>query len=271
MLSLTRPYNWSSEVSRTSADKPTSVSSTAKASPMMRRLSGLQAWNMMEVIRFRLTPFRFKFQVFLMTIKDWPLYEKGAVEFSLFLKLAALPERNGVKQTLHVYHTAGAHAPFFTDRFGRKLPSPALGYAGYREKAYFVLKSLASLFKELQTRGIYDNSFIVVTSDHGADYTQKDKLVCNGVEFPRAVPYPVLMVKPRGKKEPLAFSDVPTSHSKLSSLMSSARTRSLAEQEVTGILHEENRLFRYFVSHEAVHYDWKFGPDGSVICETIKE
>ena len=199
------------------------------------------------------------------------MYEKGAVEFSLFPKLAALPERSGVEQTLHVYHTVGAHAPFFTDRFGRKLSSPGQGYAGYREKAYFVLKSLTNLFRELQARGIYDNSFIVVTSDHGGDYTQKDKRMCNGVEFPRAVPYPMLMVKPRGNKTPLAFSNVPTSHAKLSTLMSSSRTRSLAEQEVTSILHEENRFFRYFVSHEMIHYDWKFSPDGSMTCEMIKE
>ncbi len=99
----------------------------------------------------------------------------------------------------------------------------------------------------------------------------KDKRMCNGVEFSRAVPYPMLMVKPRGNKTPLAFSNVPTSHAKLSTLMSSSRTRSLAEQEVTIILHEKNRFFRYFVPHEMIYYDWKFSPDGSMTCEMIKE
>lgn len=271
MLSLTRPYNWSSEVEKTGVSTNADGSSTADVRPMKRRLSGLQAWNMMEVLRFRLTPFKFKFNVFLMTIKDWPLYEKGATEFSLFPKLAELPVREGVDQTLHVYHTAGAHAPFFTDRFGNKLPSPGLGYSGYREKAYFVINSLAKLLKDLQTRGLYDNCFIVVTSDHGGDYTQREDVVCNGVDFPRAIPYPLLMVKPRGGEGHLVFSDIPTSHSKLSSLMSSARTKQLTAQDVTDILHEDNRLFRYFISHESVHYDWKFGPDGSVTCEKIEE
>lgn len=79
------------------------------------------------------------------------------------------------------------------------------------------------------------------------------------------------MVKPRGGKGHLVFSDIPTSHSQLSSLMSSACTKQPALQDVSDILHKESRLFRYFVSHESVHYDWKFGPDGAVTCEKIEE
>lgn len=268
-LGLTRTYNWSSEIARKEIRSLSKDSS--HESPLERRIAGLQAWNLREVIRFRLTPFMLKFQVLMMTFKDWPLYEKGAVEFSLFPKLAKLPVRKDVKQTLHVYHTAGAHPPYLTDRFGRKLSSPGVGYEGYREKAYSVLMSLAELFKGLQARGLYDNSLIVVTADHGGNDSRKGDVPCDGGVIPGAYPYPVLMVKPKNSTGPMTPNDTPTSHSKIASLMTTACMNSLNRQDVTNILHEDNRLYRSFVVHEDVHLDYVFQPDGTVTCKKINE
>ena len=267
MFSLTRPFNWSSE--KNSSRPKLASEGGGDITPFKCRLEGLQAWNLLEVIRFRLTPFMFKWHTYLMTIKDWPLYEKGAAEFCLFPKLAKLPIKGNVDQTLHVYHTVGAHAPFFTDRYGKKLLEPGSGYEGYFEKAYFVVSNLAKLFKDLKERGVYDNSLIIFTSDHGSNFTRHNVVDEFGRTLPGSKPFPVLMVKPVGGKGDLRYSAVPTSHSKIATLIMRAQHEVLKEEDISNVLHQDNRLFRFFGKGE--HYDWVFYPDGRITFKSFAE
>ena len=76
---------------------------------------------------------------------------------------------------------------------------------------------------------------------------------------------PVLWVKPIGSRHEFATSHLPTSHARISSVLSAAIDRYLNETEINTILQMDRRLFR--VSLGEIRQDWLVDCEGNCTVE----
>lgn len=94
------------------------------------------------------------------------------------------------------YYIFGNHYPYNTDAQCRFVQQEVLNYE--------TTKGMMLMIRELSTRlkaaGIYDNTTIVITGDHG--WTGANSITA-----------PALLIKPKGSTGDLVFSDTPVDHS----------------------------------------------------------
>jgi arylsulfatase A-like enzyme len=64
---------------------------------------------------------------------------------------------------IHVLHLSSPHGPFAFDEEGNALPSRG----SYRQQSMFVDVLVGNLISKLKSEGIYDETVIFVTGDHG--------------------------------------------------------------------------------------------------------
>lgn len=204
----------------------------------LRRKNEIPPLSLFDVSRVRLTPFFLKAPLLIGTFAATRLHASVRHERELYPMLANAPIRDDVKLSLTVFHTEGAHPPFDVGKDGVPLSMPRMDFDGYCDKAYWVLKQFGDLLESFRRRGIYDNSMIILTTDHGSGVC-RDRLAAGLSGCARAM----LCVKPEYAKGPLTVSDVPTSHTKLRALVVAARDRALTKSEISGILHQETRQY----------------------------
>jgi len=118
---------------------------------------------------------------------------------------------------LHAYHTRGAHYPFYIDAKGQQLKethkwNDVSAYAAQLTGVFTIVLDFLDLLKQ---KGLYDNSTIILASDHGYGYIPEEEN--NGIHGRWT---PMLMVKPRGAKKPYTESDAPMSSGLIPSLIS---------------------------------------------------
>lgn len=227
---------------------------------LYRRINDLQAWNLFEIVRFRLTPFRFKYQMAFLTMKDWPMFDRGSSEKRLYPRIGSYPVRDD-KVALHVYHTEGSHFPFQIGKHGERLPEPLQTYEGMYNKTFFVYVNLAKLFAELRRQGVYDKTLIIVAADHGSNLTRQTLPEPDGYHFEASKPFPVLLVKPIGETGKLLCSETPTSHSKVAELVRQARVDPMrfSATKISTLLETLERLYRDFDPRTLERLDCRFG------------
>lgn len=263
MVDISRNFNFSNRVNQQKVEKR-----KEDMSPLQYRMKGLQPWNLYEIVRFRSVPFMLKHAVYLMTIKSWPNYDRGAVEYALYPRLTELPFDDSADNTLHIYHTAGAHAPYTTGRNGEKLAQPRFDYVGAYDKGYYAMKNLCKLFEFYKEHGLYERSMIIITADHGSHFTKEQVCECNGRKMDGTTHLPCLMVKPVGAEGKFEVSDVPTCHKCISGLIARSATEVLSDNEIKMSLTARDRRFTYFFDATGIREDWFINDDGSVItCE----
>jgi hypothetical protein len=117
-------------------------------------------------------------------------------------------EDGGQSGDLHVIHMTGAHYPFTMDenaeRVGEDQTSPEQQRRGS-------LKIVSEYLRQLKELGVYDQSTIVITADHGEWYLTDE------IDH---VTSPILLVKPAGApRAPVQVSEVPTGHADLSATL----------------------------------------------------
>jgi membrane protein insertase Oxa1/YidC/SpoIIIJ len=118
--------------------------------------------------------------------------------------------------TLHAYHTAGGHYPFYLDAKGQLLKETPKwsNVSAYEAQVIGLLTSVLDFIDLLKEKGLYDQSTIILTSDHGYEYYPEEDN--NGI-YGRFTP--MLIVKPRGAQKPYTENDAPMSSGLLSSLV----------------------------------------------------
>jgi hypothetical protein len=132
--------------------------------------------------------------------------------------LRTLGTTASTKPTFRFYHMFMPHEPFLLNRnleFGR------IGndYAAYREYALASLKLMINYLEELKNLGIYDNSAIIISADHGGGEYTTQKYISSEHRF---VPIlknghaiasgkPLLLVKKYQENKPLKVSHKPLS------------------------------------------------------------
>ena len=112
------------------------------------------------------------------------------------------------------YHYVGTHVPAKWDADCTLLEESGTERSDYVAQAYCVLNGVAGLLDRLEAEGIYDQTAMVISGDHGHN-TPPDDLVSkplNSHLYPwfMGAARPALLVKQRNNRAPLAFSTLPT-------------------------------------------------------------
>ncbi len=111
---------------------------------------------------------------------------------------------SGSEKSFQFIHLNGAHSPYTLDAEGNEANDETDKITQARGS----LAMVSDYFKQLKEMGLYDDAFIIVTSDHG------DFHLVNG-PLPEPVS-PIFLVKPRETAEeaaqPFKTSQVPTGH-----------------------------------------------------------
>ena len=96
------------------------------------------------------------------------------------------------EKTIHVYHLHGAHIPYYLDEFGNKTDE------GTRESQVAGgFYRIGEMLQDLKDKGLYDNSTIILTTDHGETHQ------CQ---------FSMFLLKESGAKGEYRTSSVPVSH-----------------------------------------------------------
>ncbi|MDE6727122.1 MAG: LTA synthase family protein [Oscillospiraceae bacterium] len=99
-------------------------------------------------------------------------------------------------------HAEGAHVPFDMDENMNRIEGGT-----YLQKTSATAKLIAAFIKRLKDSGVYDNSAIVIMSDHGYQpaRNQPDNYILSRFN-------PILLIKGAGEKHDLVYSDKPVSY-----------------------------------------------------------
>lgn len=180
--------------------------------------------SLFDLVAFRLSPFGFKCKILYSRTRHAVSGRHGQDAFwqetVQYSRLAASPISAEKKPFLGIFHTWGAHLPW-TGTLNGKIS----------EK----LSALAQLMSEYRAKGIYDNSLIVITTDHGLDMG----LPLKGYPPSAAA---LLWVKGEGAAEPFAESDVPTSHARVAPLISASLVKPV--RDLDAMLQDKRKLYR---------------------------
>ena len=102
-------------------------------------------------------------------------------------------------------HVIGAHDPFSLDRNGEEV---GVGNSNPLDQAIGSMKIVKTYINELKQLGVYDQTTVIVTTDHGSWWCQEGE-----IDQPKS---PIVLFKPAasvagGRDKPLAVSESPVS------------------------------------------------------------
>lgn len=224
-------------------------------SVFMRRTNETPYLNLYEIVLFRVAPFVKKFSILNLAIQRSRIAPSVKDERFVYDILANANVSTNAATMLGVFHTHGTHSPL-RDRDGKRWQGVE-SVEGVHEAARFVLGELGRLFDVLRDRGIYDKSFIVVTSDHGSPI-----MSANPEEMGAASG--ALVVKPIGDRAEFGISTIPTSHCRISSMVAKAYGDDIDQKAVSGLLYCQKRRF-VGRPHKTMHfYEWIYDENGKV-------
>jgi arylsulfatase A-like enzyme len=139
------------------------------------------------------------------------LYDDAAYYEELKEQGLSIDDEEGTNGSFRFIHLIGAHGPYTLDENGQ--------YAGedgstLQQQCAGSLKIVDEYLRQLKELGVYDQSTIIVTADHGDWYLAPD--IADAIS-------PILLVKPAGtaeeNAEPCQISDALTGHMDLSATL----------------------------------------------------
>ena len=122
------------------------------------------------------------------------------------------------------------------------------------------LKIVSEYLRQLKELGVYENSTIILTADHGTWWS---------AENPPDETSPILLVKPAGadSSQPVVRSSVPTGHVDLPATLRAAFGVETSEPTVFDVTDEPRERYFYWIDHSEVdkmdHWlrEWKITGD----------
>lgn len=250
----------------------TASSGSDSSLPILDRPSnGVPYLTLRDVCDFRLRLYRWKVSVLYRAYRRMRqtrtadtacVHERDLYPMTLNNEISA-----DAPKTLCVFHTAGVHQPVLYDRNGETLPRPSDSLSAHEEYGAFVLRQVADFLKGLRQRGVYDNSLVVITADHGLECLRKgDGKDGYGSDTP------MLWVKPIESHADFSSSRLPTSHVKICQLVVRSKDADLKVDDVDKILTTRDRHFyeqfgtsRWAHGNLIYFYRWTYDDDGKVI------
>ena len=129
----------------------------------------------------------------------------------LFLENMTTDERPG---SYNYFHVAGGHGPVQFGENCNYVGTQKPNYETTRAQVTCTLLQLERLVQKLKQLGVYDETMIIMNSDHGSPYlTASLNSVGDRVILPRVsgLANPAILVKPPNMQGPLRFSRAPVS------------------------------------------------------------
>lgn len=150
------------------------------------------------------------------------------------------------KKTFKFFHLNGAHVPNVIDEDLSYKPMP-LNRDSYKKQAKASLKICQHVFEHMKKHSIYDDSLIIVMSDHGVAYPKMIN-VLNGKEVDSSfikLSLALMLVKKRqSKQKNLQITDEPTTNGDLSKI--------IMEESFSAV--PDMRKFYYYVHPFSAYY-----------------
>ncbi len=232
---------WSNTISNEIREASRIKPGTHAPLPSDRRMSAQMAWNLREIVWFRAIPFLEKGEFLNNRTAFWNSGLKSSyrIEASLFDKLRTAPVSPKTPCVLQFHHTIGGHIPFIRDRNGNVKTGRTDDMDGYLEQSCYAIGEMVRFLSDLDARGLYDNSLIVILADHGLTFQHFQ-------DVERST-HPMLWVKPPRSRAPLLRTAVPTSHVRVHDLALASLHADPSPSAVTSLLrHADDRIVYTF-------------------------
>lgn len=191
--------------------------------------------TLFDVVCFRIVPYRRKLSVINKAIWRGDRYKGNGLNMVYrewlaypFLKKAEILKEANDK-CFCLLHTEGVHVPIVKGRHGEDYIGDANSREAIEASLHYILELVADLMDSFRNNQIYDNSMIVLSTDHGIVRDPKSAL---------------LWVKPLNSTAPFDSNSAPTSHSKIAKLLKESVTRNLTSKQVIDILSQKERKLR---------------------------
>ena len=171
-----------------------------------------------NAIRYRNMPFilkgfyRYGIYDFIDVIADTNIYRMGTDDkFDDIVNAKGLKESD-IDKAYRFYHLYGAHAPYYMTEDAR------MDYSSCDPIAQFkgALKIVYDYLNELKKSGLYDNSTIIITADHGLNPGQVDALKDAGLSCDESKSNPIFFIKLKNEyHDELNVDSKPLSHDQM--------------------------------------------------------
>lgn len=226
-----------------------------KKNVLTDRMEGMFPWQFLELYRFKTVPYFLKKSTLRDIMQTWAnsinSQDSHVPDDLVYKKFTTLPVNRTLRRTLQVHHFNAGHPPFLVDANGTAIKSKSVfSYEAYYGRVYFELKRVALLMKLLQERNLYDSSMILIFADHGCFRTFKKG---RNAKVPNNA-FPALLLKNLYADVPFTNSYIPVSQSKIAALLKTVAKKKLSNDEISDILHIEERIYRETTDSEIK--DW---------------
>lgn len=219
--------------------------------------------NLFQIVRFRLAPFFLKAEILNMTSVGGSACARFKSEKEVYPILERAKIDRTIPLSLGFYHTEGCHFPITIDRYGNQLKDPRNDCQGIIDETTYMMTVVADFLDNLRSRGLYDNSAIIITADHGTFLRSIDK------KLPARVST-LLWVKPEGATEPYRASSLPTSSQKISVLAKALLAGPLNQAAIDGILEAHDRVYIGTKEYHGEFFKYVIDDDNNVVsCEAL--
>lgn len=136
-------------------------------------------------------------------------------------------------------HVEGAHVPFDYDENLNYTPNEGT----YESKMAATLKIINTYLNKLKQYDLYDNSNIIIMSDHGYSYAEGDERQASLLEGRQN---PILYIKGIDEKHEMYISDIPVSQSDLNDVYKDLMNGKTSEELFDNIDKDRERKFIYY-------------------------
>ena len=223
---------------------------------LTRRTDGELGWNLLESARFRWCPFAAKYQLAALTGLAIAKDEDWEDEATAFEPLRHAATEGSAAGTFAFFHTRGVHAPLIRARDGTLFAQTRDDAAACIESGIWVLRQLGSLLDTIRSKGIFDQSLILVLADHGNHGHG------GGTGLPGNA-RPFLWVKAPGSAHEFTTSSAPTHSGRIAGLLRKASRKMPTEEEIEACLSATEREYRLMPEFGGTIRVWTVAEDGS--------
>ncbi len=191
-LQIFASSSWKGIISNVIEEKP-QISSYLKLSKMIYKLTAMQYFP--HALKKNIWMFMPNFDIFKKNVNE-TFDVADSIGFYQKLTNNKITTTNE-KNVFQFYHLKGAHQPF---NYNENLEPIAENFGNETDVTKASFKIIDEYMRQLKDKGMYDNTMIVITSDHG------------GTEY-GLHEYPTLMIKNFGENHAFSTSEAPISHS----------------------------------------------------------
>ncbi len=152
--------------------------------------------------------------------EDKYLKTPGGIAYLLWRKYISEINNESEQPTYKFFHSGITHSPMVLDEDCKIHDARPATLEDFKQQGICALRQVVGFLQRLKELGVYENSFIIISSDHGSSYVAEgfgEKFKGRGINVQHyARSRALLMIKPTGSKEgfvrtrrPASLLDIP--------------------------------------------------------------